>query len=295
MSGEKKTKKSDKRRKIMLLAMFVLGFAIAFYPVVSNFYYRIEANDQINSFIETAQEIDEEELRRKMELAHEYNRTLDPSRLSDPYTESEQEARAEYARMLEVQEKIGFVNVPQINQEIPVYAGTSDDILNKGAGHLEGTSLPVGGESTHAVVTAHRGLPRAKLFRELDRLEVGDIFYFQNIETTLAYEVDQILVVEPWDFEHVLVVDGMDYMTLLTCTPYMINSHRLLVRGHRVPYVPPVDEGILANLLPDFRFKDYLPFAAIILIILICVAIYYYRDYRKLKKKVSDISNEKKN
>ncbi|MDU2359966.1 MAG: class C sortase, partial [Campylobacter concisus] len=111
------------------------------------------------------------------------------------------------------------------------------DVLQHACGHLEGTSLPIGGVDTHAVITAHRGLPQVKLFRELDKLEIGDEFYYTNVRETLAYQVDQILVVEPWDFEPVLVVEGKDLMTLLTCTPYMINSHRLLVRGHRVPYI----------------------------------------------------------
>lgn len=230
----------------------------------------------------------------ELELAKAYNDTLDPSRLSDPYSDKEKEGIAEYARMLEVEEKIGFVSIPKIDQALPVYAGTNDGVLERGCGHLEGTSLPIGGTSTHAVITAHRGLPKAKLFRELDKLKEGDIFYFQNIATTLAYEVDQIMTVEPWDFEPVLVVEGEDMMTLLTCTPYMINSHRLLVRGHRVDYVAPVSEDTLANVLPDLAYRDYLPFALIVLLVLLAIMIYYFVGYRKVKKKVEDISNEKK-
>lgn len=285
----------SKKRNIILGLMFFVGFLIAIYPVISNLYYRQVATEEINSFIKKSEEMPAEELNRKMELARAYNKTLDPSRLSDPYSDKEKEGIAEYARMLEVEEKIGFVRIPKINQDLPVYAGTSDRVLDRGCGHLEGTSLPIGGENTHSVITAHRGLPKAKLFRELDKLKEGDIFYFQNINTTLAYEVDQIITVEPWDFEPVLVIEGEDMMTLLTCTPYMINSHRLLVRGHRVDYVAPVQEDTLANIIPDFTYRDYLPFALIILLVLFAIAVYYFIDYRKVKKKVEDISNEKKN
>lgn len=285
----KKTKAKKKRKNLPILGLFFLGLLIAIYPIISNYYYRIEANKEIADFVSEAKKISPEELARKLELARQYNRTLDPGRLADPYSESEKEGRAEYARMLQVQEKIGFVSIPQIDQNLPVYAGSSEAILQKGVGHLEGTSLPIGGPSTHAVLTAHRGLPRAKLFRELDKLKVGDVFYFQNIETTLAYEVDQILTVEPWNFEPVLVQEGMDYMTLLTCTPYMVNSHRLLVRGHRVDYVPPVNEKALGTNGPSMAFKTYLIVALVVLFILLVIAIRLYLDYRKKKKEVEQV------
>lgn len=286
----KKSKKD--KRQIFLVFVFIMGFLIASYPLVSNYYYGIVHTNEINTFIDGANALSMEELNEKIELAGNYNSVLDPTRLSDPYTEEEKAGIAEYARMLEVHEKIGFLEIPKIDVNLPVYAGTSDYVLEKGVGHLEGTSLPIGGESTHSVVTAHRGLPRAKLFRNLNELEVGDIFYFHNIESILAYEVDQVLVVEPWDFEPVLVVEGEDLMTLLTCTPYMINSHRLLVRGTRVDYTPPVQEETLTILGPDFKYKDYLPFVAAILLLLLVLTIYFYRDYRKAKRKAESIYNE---
>ena len=220
-----------------IIVLFVIGLLIAIYPVISNYYYTVENNNQIKDFEEAVQKLPDEEVNERMDLAKAYNETLDPSRLADPYTEREKKGVENYARMIEVREKIGYIDIPKINQKIPVYAGTSEDVLQHACGHLEGTSLPIGGVDTHAVITAHRGLPQVKLFRELDKLEIGDEFYYTNVRETLAYQVDQILVVEPWDFEPVLVVEGKDLMTLLTCTPYMINSHRLLVRGHRVPYI----------------------------------------------------------
>lgn len=264
--------------------MFVVGFLIAIYPIVSNRYYTIKNNNHIEVFEKAAEGIPQEEIDKRIDLAEAYNETLDPSRLADPYTEREKEGVANYARMLEVKEQIGFIDIPRIDQKIPVYAGTSEEVLQKACGHLEGTSLPIGGIDTHAVITAHRGLPQVKLFRELDKLKEGDVFYFTNIKETLAYEVDQILTVEPWDFDPVLVVEGKDLMTLLTCTPYMINSHRLLVRGHRVPYVEEKAEEDAAKALL-LNLKDMIWPVVIAFIILFAVFIFNRIRRRRNGKK----------
>lgn len=273
------------RNNWKIIVMFVVGLMIAVYPIISNRYYTIKNNNRVEVFEKAAEEISQEEIDKRIDLAKAYNETLDPSRLADPYTEREKEGVANYARMLEVKEQIGFIDIPKIDQKIPVYAGTSEEILQKACGHLEGTSLPIGGIDTHAVITAHRGLPQVKLFRELDKLKVGDVFYFTNIKETLAYEVDQILTVEPWDFDPVLVVEGKDLMTLLTCTPYMINSHRLLVRGHRVPYVEEVakDESLRRAL---YSLKDMIwPTAIAIIILLALFIIKRIRRRRNGKKR----------
>ena len=275
------SKSTGKKRIWPLVLIFIAGFVIMMYPVVSNYYYRIEANNQIMDFSQNAKKLDNNEILRRVELAEAYNSTLDPSKLADPYTEKEKEGIAEYARMLEVKEKIGFVEIPKIDTDLPIYAGTSFDVLNKGVGHLEGTSLPIGGKSTHTVLTAHRGLPSARLFRDLDKLEKGDIFYVHNIQTVLAYEVDQILTVEPSNFDPVLVVEGQDYATLLTCTPYMINSHRLLVRGHRVPYVAPVKEDSRALISLGLEYRDMLAFTIPFSVVLFVLMLYSRSDYRK--------------
>lgn len=267
--------KFKKNWKIILI--FVLGLMIAMYPIISNYYYTVENNNEIKDFNEAVSEMPSKEVLERIELAKAYNDTLDPSRLADPYTEREKKGVENYARMLEVREKIGFIDVPKINQQIPVYAGTSEDVLQHACGHLEGTSLPVGGKDTHSVITAHRGLPQVKLFRDLDKMEVGDIFFFTNVKETLAYKVDQILVVEPWNFDPVLVVEGKDLMTLLTCTPYMINSHRLLVRGHRVPYVPEVKEEIERS---KFNYKSLIV-PGIVLAVLMLIIFLYIRHRRR--------------
>ena len=270
-------KKFKRNWKIILL--FITGFLIATYPIISNWYYTVENNNQIVDFKEAVDEMSQAEIDERIDLARAYNETLDPSKLADPYTDREKKGVENYARMLEAREKIGYLDVPKINQQIPVYAGTSEDILQKACGHLEGTSLPIGGKSTHSVITAHRGLPQVKLFRDLDKMEVGDVFYYTNVKETLAYQVDQILVIEPWNFDPVLVVEGKDYMTLLTCTPYMINSHRLLVRGHRIPYVP--EEKEEAEKKAKFNYKDFIVPGFVLLLLILILLIYLRRRRRR--------------
>ena len=267
------------KRNWKIILLFITGFLIASYPIISNWYYTVENNNQIVDFKEAVDEMSQAEIDERIDLARAYNETLDPSKLADPYTDREKKGVENYARMLEAREKIGYLDVPKINQQIPVYAGTSEDVLQKACGHLEGTSLPIGGKSTHSVITAHRGLPQVKLFRDLDKMEVGDVFYYTNVKETLAYQVDQILVIEPWNFDPVLVVEGKDYMTLLTCTPYMINSHRLLVRGHRIPYVP--EEKEEAEDKAKFNYKDLIVPGFVLLLLIVILLIYLRRRRRR--------------
>ncbi|MDD7363307.1 MAG: class C sortase [Peptoniphilus sp.] len=276
------------KKKWPFVLLFTLGFLLMIYPVISNFYYRIESDKENAAFDKAASEMDKEEIRRRIELARAYNATLDPSRLADPFTKKEKEGVAEYARMLEVHEQLGHVRIPKIDVDLPIFAGTSEEVLQKGAGHLEGTSLPIGGKSTHTVITAHRGLPKAKMFRNLDRLEKGDVFYIQNIETVLCYKVDRILTVDPSNFEPILVQEGEDKATLLTCTPYMINSHRLLVTGHRIPYTPPADELSVGPLGSDFSYRDFLMFMIPAILVLLALAIYNGREMKKAEKRLRD-------
>ncbi|HFH9931364.1 TPA: class C sortase [Streptococcus pyogenes] len=222
--------------QVMFPLLFLMGCLIVLYPLMSNYYYRVKQNQAVTSFESAKVIVNKDDIKRRMALARAYNATLDPGRINDPYTDLEKKGVAEYARMLELNEQIGYVEVPRFDINLPIYAGTSDDVLQKAAGHLEGTSLPIGGDSTHTVITAHTGLPQAKLFTNIHKMKKGDLFFIHNIDKTLAYKVDQILVVEPDNFTPVLVKNGFDYATLLTCTPYGINSHRLLVRGYRVPY-----------------------------------------------------------
>ena len=266
-------RKDRLKKNLPFVLIFLVGLLTFAYPLISQKYYEIESGSELVEFKKQTEDIDKEEVKRRMDLARAYNETLDPSRLSDPFTEKEKAGRAEYARMLEVNEMLGHVEIPRIGQDLPIYAGTTDEVLEKGCGHLEGTSLPIGGDNTHTVITGHRGLPNAKLFRNLDQLVEGDVFYIHNIEGTLAYQVDKIQVVDPSDFNPIMVEKGHDYATLLTCTPYMINSHRLLVRGHRIAYQEAIDDGVANSkrLAPDFMqlLLILLPVIAILTIIVI--------------------------
>ena len=221
--------------KLAYCFLITFGILVILYPFGSQTYYQFINKQEVNQFDQQKKQIESAEIQERIDLAKAYNRTLTPEKLGDPFTQEEKKGVAEYARMLQLQEKIGYVSIPSINQEITIRAGTSEDVLQSNAGHLEGTSLPVGGKGTHTVITAHRGLPSARLFTDLDKVKIGDVFYITNLKETLAYKVDQILVVTPDNFDPVLVTENKDYATLLTCTPYMVNSHRLLVRGTRVP------------------------------------------------------------
>ena len=263
--------KKKKKSNFLFIFIFILGLGIMSYPMISNWYYRIDANNQVVDYKEARELLSQEEIDRRIRLAKIYNDSLGNVVLKDPYSEEEKEKAFEnYAQMLELRTKIGVVTIPSIDVELPIYAGTNEEILQKGVGHLEGTSLPIGGESTHTVLTAHSGLPSARLFTDLQKVKMGEKFYIDNIAGTMAYQVDHIDVIDPSDFSQLLVVPEKDYATLLTCTPIMINTHRLIVRGHRVPYVPEVDEANMkdkgGNLGIDKRLIILLIFAIIILV-----------------------------
>ena len=268
------------KHNFVFILIFLLGFGVMMYPVISRLYYRVDSTNQVKEFDKAVKGLSKEELDKRLALAKGYNDSLNNVVSKDPYDKKNQEeGRKAYARMLEVKEKIGHVEIPKINQDLPIYAGTSEEVLQKGVGHLEGTSLPVGGKGTHAVLTAHRGLPTAKLFTDLNKMKKGDVFYIHNIKEVLAYKVIDVFVVEPSDFDKVLVVEGKDYCTLLTCTPYMINSHRLLVRAERTEYNPAAVEKDLVSQVTG-KYKIYL----IISLIIIAILLWYYIRQRKRKK-----------
>lgn len=222
-------------KKYGWILIIVLGLLIMVYPMASQKYYQILQTQEVNDFDQRAKKLINSDAEKRIKLATAYNQTLKPEKIGDPFSKIQKKGIAEYARMLEVHEKIGHIKIPKINQDIIIKAGTNEKVLQQGAGHFQGTSLPVGGPSTHTVITAHRGLPSARLFTDLNKMEIGDIFYIVNIKEKLAYKVDKITTVEPSDFRPIKIVKDKDYATLLTCTPYMINTHRLLVRGHRIP------------------------------------------------------------
>ena len=230
---------------ILFGLMFLLGFAILIYPTVSNQWNTYRQNQLISSYEELIGKMAEEDFTKEWEKANAFNDTIIHNNIfGDVFGENGDDIKnTEYWQILNVGNDgvMGYVSIPKINVKLSIYHGTADDVLQTGIGHLNGTKLPIGGESTHSVLAAHRGLPSARLFTDIDQLERGDMFYIHVLDETLAYQVDQILDMVDKDDNETLqkalqIEEGQDYVTLFTCTPYGVNSHRLFVRGTRVPY-----------------------------------------------------------
>ena len=228
-----KKNRGNSMTTLFLVLMLFAGLSLLLYPTVSNYWNSLHQSRAIAAYVEQVAQIDNETFDQLREQARAYNRTLVGKAYRYDMTRQERE---EYLGLLNVSENgiIGSIEIPDIHCELPIYHGTDADALQIGVGHIEGSSLPVGGESTHCAISGHRGLPSAKLFSDLDKLTVGDRFILRVLDDTLTYEVDQIHTVLPGEMDELEIVEGEDYCTLVTCTPYGVNTHRLLVRGHRV-------------------------------------------------------------
>lgn len=235
MGKSKKKKKKDFLTTILLIVILVVGLGIMLYPTVSNWWNQQLQNRAIANYYEDVNNLSETDYEDILNTAYDYNSRL--SGLSFPLLEYDYITGYDEALNISGNGIMGYIDIPQINVHLPIYHGTEDKVLNKGVGHLEGTSLPVGGESTHAVLSAHRGLPSAKLFSDLDKIVVGDEFTITILNEVYTYEVEEIFTVLPDQSEYLEVIPGKEYVTLMTCTPYGINTHRLLVRAHRIDTV----------------------------------------------------------
>ena len=224
-----------KIRVIFCVIIFITGFGIASYPFISNMVAQRHASQVVKDYETNVEEMDEEKIDVMKEAAKKYNEQLSNVVSVDDENENNEQGES-YVDLLNIGESLGYITIPKIDVNLPIYNGTSQDVLSKGVGHMEQSSYPLGGVSTHCVLTGHRGLPSAVLFTDLDKLEIGDEFYLHVLDEILAYKVDQIKVVEPNESGDLEIIDGKDYCTLVTCTPYAINSHRLLVRGERTEY-----------------------------------------------------------
>ena len=213
----------------IIFLILVIGIAVLMYPVLSNWISVYTSKVEISSYDKTVKELDNSQIENLWQDAHDYNTAL-ANRNGDELS------ALDYNKQLSVNEVMGYIDIPKINVYLPIYHGTSEEVLQKGIGHIDTTSLPVGGSSTHSVLSGHTGLPSAELFTDIDQLEVNDVFYIHVLGEVLAYKVDQIKIVLPEEDDDIQIVQGEDYVTLLTCTPYGINDHRLLVRGTRIPY-----------------------------------------------------------
>ncbi len=229
-------------------ALFFGGAAVFCYPAVSNYLNQKNQAQVVQNYEQVVAGQDEDFLAEEWAKAEEYNENLAGDPVHDPFVPGSGYALPDnYMDVLNLDGVMGRITIPKIDVDLPIYHGTDAETLEKGVGHIESTSLPIGGEYRHAVLTGHRGLPSAELFTRLDELEQGDRFYIHVLDATLAYQVDQILTVEPQKLENLVAEPGQDYVTLVTCTPYGINTHRLLVRGTRVPYVPEEEQAAQAE------------------------------------------------
>ena len=237
------------KRKIIQFIIIFTGICLIAYPWISNYIYEHAAQSTISTYDEKIKETSKDDLKKMLEEARAYNEKLRKAKvvLTDPFSGDATEgiSEEEYYHALAVDNTgvMCTLEIPVIGVNLPVYHGTSDEVLEKGIGHLEGTSLPVGGKGTHAVITGHTGINKAKMFTDLTELKKGNQFYIHVLGKVLAYEVDDINIVLPEDTRKLSIVDGKDYVTLITCTPYGENTHRLLVRGKRTKYVPQKQEN----------------------------------------------------
>ena len=284
---------------IIFAILFLAGLSLLLYPFIANEWNnyrqkRLMSNyEEVVAEKEAAGEIDYE---AEWEKARAYNDALLPCILPDSFAVAEaSDEDEEYMSALNLAGDgiMGSVEIPKIDITLPIFHTTEEDVLEQAAGHLEGSSLPVGGESTHAVISAHRGLPSAALFTDLDKLEEGDHFLIHVLDDTLCYEVDQITVVEPEETDTLAVVEGEDLVTLLTCTPYGVNSHRLLVRGHRVPYVPEEVEDESTSGIS--LHTSYLLWVAVGLAVTGAVVAVLYRREKKLRNAAASAAPDTEN
>lgn len=287
--------KSNKKRKmtikdIIRLLVLVVAFAVLLYPTVSSYVNEKNGSKVVSNYDAESVRLSNAEKEQMLEDARAYNKEmLSNIDLIDPFSQGETSVDERYESLLNMDGSgmMGYIRIPKIKVEIPIYHGTSESVLQAGVGHFWGTSLPVGGESTHTVLTGHRGLPTKTLFTNMDKLVEGDVFYIKVLDETLAYQVDQILTVLPEETEALSIVPGKDYATLVTCTPYAINTHRLLVRGHRIPYEEAVkiEKNTSTGIELSFTTKVLIVTLGIIFIGLIIAMLYSLYDKRRRKKK----------
>ena len=274
--------KSKKLTTLLIALFFLTGISLMLYPAVSDAWNSLHQSRAIETYSERVAELNDFDYERLWADAEEYNRRL----AGKEADEGAEALREQYEALLNVSGNgmMGYVEIPSIHTALPIYHGTDEAVLQIAVGHLEGSSLPVGGEGTHCVLSSHRGLPSARLFTDLDKLEEGEVFLLHVLGETLAYKVDQILVVEPDETEALSIEEDRDYCTLVTCTPYGVNSHRLLVRGCRTEYekqeedVQPVEKNAYFDLL------ELLPWAVVLVLLALLFCILTGRQNRKRKR-----------
>ena len=266
---------------IFLTIGFLVGICILLYPAFSDYWNSKTQSRAIVNYESVLDQMDSEDNSKVFEAAYAYNNAL--YKTKNPLFNYKNVAGYNEALNVAGNGMIGYLKIDRIGVELPIYHGTSDAVLNKGVGHLEGSSLPVGGENTHSVMSAHRGLPSAKLFTDLDRMEIGDTFQIVVLDQVLTYQVDFIKVIEPTDVSNLPIIEGGDYCTLFTCTPYGINTHRLLVRGIRIETIK--EKPIIYVSNEAFRIEPLLVTPAVAAPMLFVLLIHLLIKYREPPKK----------
>lgn len=267
---------------IILVIIFLIGAGIFAYPTISEQWNRLHQSRAIATYQETVDDMDEDQYEEAWEAAREYNAGIDTNTFNhDAFSQQEENLRGtEYWSVLNLGGSgiMGYISIPEADIRLPIYHGTSDPVLQVGAGHLSGTSLPIGGEGTHSVIAGHRGLPSARLFTDIDQLEPGDKFYIHVLDQVLAYEVDQISDMVDKDDTETLTglmqqIEGEDHVTLFTCTPYGVNSHRLLVRGVRTEYHGEDDGTVTEESVVQSLRNYYMLYALLAAAVLLLAAV----------------------
>ena len=274
-----------KLMKVGLVLIFTLGLGILLYPIVSNLLMNIFQTTAIKEYNYTVEQMKQDRIEEILSEARIYNEQFKNTIVVDPFSqEAENNKNSEYNEILNIDGTMGYIEIPKINVNLPIFHGTSEEVLKRGVGHIETTPLPIGGEGNHSVLSAHRGLPSAKLFTDLDKLEVDDVFMIKMLTEILVYKIDQITVVEPTDTQYLQAEDGQDYITLITCTPYAINTHRLLVRGTRIDtdeYFATVNNNNLNNQKGSVNYL----FISILVVFIILIVIFIFTKAIKRRNK----------
>lgn len=275
--------------KGLCIVLVLGGVGLIGYPMLGNLIAVRNQSTVIKKYESAAKKLRQEEKEDMLRKAGQYNQMLKGQEITDVFSGEESKVLPEeYFSILNINGNMGYLKIPKINVSLAIYHGTSQKVLEEGVGHVAETAVPVGGEGTHAVLTGHRGLPRAKLFTDLDLMTEGDHFYIHILDEVFAYEVDQIKVIEPAMTDSLKPIEGEDHVTLLTCTPYGINSHRLLVRGKRIPYDQAVPES--ETTVP---WIDVMKAAALVMVLLIMILLIWKdRKTRRIKKRIEEIKRE---
>ncbi len=289
---KKRKNKNDICLLIIAIISLIFGLVILFYPTVSNYLEEQNQIQVIQKYEEKiSSSISEDMIEEELKKAETYNYNLSGEKIHDPFIYGSGYAMPEnYLEILNIKDGVmGYIEIPKISLNLPIYHGTSQEVLEKGVGHIEVTTLPIGGTSRHCVLTGHRGLPSAKLFTELDKLQQGDYFNIHILNKVLSYKIYNIEVIEPTEIEKLQIIPNRDLVTLITCTPYGVNTHRLLVHAERTEDIKEeVKEQININQILSENKVNYAVIGLIFVLIIIVITIYIIMTFRKRKKRETD-------